>query len=223
VETKGVEPSSLGCKPRTLPLSYVPEVAPSKGIEPSLAGRQPARITSSSRGQSSHPLESNQILRGFGPARRPLTQEREMGVFGTPRRRDFSCQRSAATVGAAHPGRSRRACCERCSFSSGPGTRTPICWCRASRPAVGPIPIVVLRTHLSRREGRRTRTLVQAVYGRGSQPWRAPGKRKNRPRFPWGGFRSVYRWTATWPPRWYPRSDPDSPRRDNRRKPEPGW
>ena len=54
--------------------------------------------------------------------------------------------------------------------------------------------VVVRRAHVSRRGGRRTRTLVQAVYGRGNQPVECPrGTKKSRPRLPWGGCaRSIY-------------------------------
>jgi len=44
--------------------------------------------------------------------------------------------------------------------------------------------VFVLRAHVSRRGGRRTRTLVQAVYGRGSQPVAYPREQKSRRGYP---------------------------------------
>ena len=52
----------------------------------------------------SHPLESNQILRTFKPARRPLTQGWEMGCRDTPCRRRSIVKDRVSTAGAAHPG-----------------------------------------------------------------------------------------------------------------------
>lgn len=180
-------PGSAACLPSLCPS------APLKGIEPSLGDRQSPRITSSSQGQASPTLWNR--TRTSGSSDRRADHIRQSGRWGVGKRPTSSCFTSIvkdreSTAGAVHPGPPGHTCRERRSFrGSGTGIRTPSCWSRASRPTVRPSPNECLmrsRAHVSRRGGRRTRTLVQAVYGRGRQPVACP-RRSKKPPEAWPG------------------------------------